>query len=481
MIVLPFELMKTPATPTAPIVLPLKRRRRRRLALAYAVTVLLPLAVALVLLVPRLRDHPSAPWHGSAPTVVDVGTRLLALAAVVILAAYAAGALAARLGQPRVVGEILAGLCLGPSLLGAVAPQVAAWLMPAALMPAVTALAEFGLVMFIFSVGREAQRHAIRGRGGVAVALAHSSISVACAGGIGLGLLLYPRWAGANVGLVAFALFMGCALAITAFPVLARILRERGMQHDRIGVLSLLSAAVADITAWFLLAVAIALAHGRASSGVLVTVVLTAVFAALMLGPVKRLLRMLFARLERRRDGAMLVPALLVAGLLGSAYVTSVIGISAIFGAFVYGLVVPDDLRLLRPAAEKMDDVSAAVLLPFFFLGTGLRVDLWHARLDGVLAAVLLVAVVGKTVGPIVVARLARFGWRESLGLGALLNTRGLTELVVLNIGLSMGIIGGPLFAVLVLMAVITTMMTGPALNLLRLGAGGRRPHAIGA
>lgn len=441
-----------------------------RLAVGYLLAVALPLGVGSVLLVPALRGHATT-GGATATGPADVGTSLLILAAVVLLAARLFGALAVRIGQPQVMGEIVAGLVLGPSALGALAPGVEAWLVPDSLRSTVTGLANLGLVLFIFGVGRHARQHATRGEGRLAVALAHASISVAAVGGVAIAIPLYRNWAGRGTSLIAFALFMACALAITALPVLARILRDRGIASTRIGVQSILAAAVADVTAWCLLAVAVAFAHGASPARAAVTVALTAAYTLILAGPGKALLRAVFARLEGREHGEELAAAVLVIGLLLSAWVTSAIGVHAIFGAFLYGMVVPDGPRPLRRVAARLDQVTSVVLMPFFFLGTGLRTDLWHAGRAGSLLAVLgvvvLVATVGKAVGPILVARIAGAGTRDALRLGALLNTRGLTELIVLNIGLSMGILSPRLFVVLVGMAVVTTAVTGPALTLL--------------
>jgi Kef-type K+ transport system membrane component KefB len=296
-------------------------------------------------------------------------------------------------------------------------------------------------------------------------------------GGVAVALALYPGWAGRGTDRVAFALFMACALAITALPVLARILREHGMAHTRVGVQSILAAAIADVTAWCLLAVAIAVGQGGSAAAALVTIGLTAGYALLLLGPGRVALRAVFAWLEGRPHGEELASGVLVVGILLSGWVTSVIGVHAIFGAFLFGVIAPDGPPAVRTAAERLDTVTATVLLPFFFLGTGLRTDLWHAGplggVLGVLGVVVLVATAGKVLGPFLVARVAGVGVRDALRLGALLNARGLTELIVLNIGLSLGIIAPRMFVVLVLMAVLTTAMTGPALAVLGTGVPG--------
>ncbi|GAA3124088.1 cation:proton antiporter [Streptosporangium carneum] len=453
----------------------------RATAVVYALTAALPALAAVGLLVLM---GSSGPGGGTALTgagPADHSVQLFISIAVVILAARLFGRLATAVGQPRVVGEIFAGLCLGPSVLGALLPGAGAWLFPAELRPVLQGLADLGLIALMFVVGQETRQTSFKGQGRVAMAVAHAGIAGPFLGGALLAILLYPDWAGPQADPVVFAMFLGSALSITAFPVLARILVERGMLRTLLGRLSMLCAAIADVVAWCLIAAMTAVAGRDTPARAVLTVALVIVYGAAMAWIGRPWLARIFAALEGGREEVRLL--VLLSGLLLSAAATSAIGIHAIFGAFLYGLCCP--AGSVTRLTERIDTVSGVLLLPFFFVGTGLRTDVWRSGLDasllGVTALVIVVAMLGKLAGPMLMARASGFGWPDSMTLGVLLNTRGLTELVVLNLGLALGLLSDRLFVALVVMALVTTAAAAPLLGLLDRvrGHGDRRRRGL--
>jgi Kef-type K+ transport system membrane component KefB len=395
--------------------------------------------------------------------------RLMLAIAVVILAARLAGALLARLGQPRVMGEIIAGILLGPTLLGAVAPEVGDYLFPPDIIPLLSGAASIGLAFYLFLVGMELDPVAIRERATEAAFISNASVAFPLALGLLVALPVYELLA-PDADYLPFALFMGVAMSITAFPVLARILVERRMLKRPVGALAMAGAAIDDVTAWGLLALATAVAGAGSGIDALVVVGLAGVFTATMI----LVGRPILARLGSAFDELGYVPPLWVAGIFVSvllaAYVSQQIGIAPIFGAFVVGLIMPRHAGLTADVNGRLEDFVVTVLLPLFFVVTGLKVevgalDRWE--LWGIALLLLAVAIAGKWVGAMLAARYGGFSWRDAGALGALMNTRGLTELIVLNIGLELGLISTALFTMLVLMAIATTFMAGPALRLL--------------
>jgi Kef-type K+ transport system membrane component KefB len=407
----------------------------------------------------------------AGPVMPDLLVLLLQVAAI-LLAARLFGALFRRLGQPQVVGEMIAGTALGPSLLGWLAPGVSAALFsPASLGPLYT-LSQVGLLVFMFLVGLEFDPTVVRRQGPAALLTSHVSISAPFLLGVLLALYLYPRLSSADVRFDSFALFMGAAMSVTAFPVLARILRERGIQQTAIGTLAIACAAVDDVTAWCLLAYIIALV--RASGGahpLWITVGGLTVYLLVMLTVVRRALRGARDRFHgagRLGDDTL---GLLLLALLASAMATEWLGVHLLFGAFFLGVVLPKDAVFVEAVAGRIEALATVLLVPLFFAFTGLRTSVALIRGSGMwmpLALVLLVAVAGKMGGSAVAARLSGVGWRDAWTLGTLLNTRGLMELVILNVGLDLGILSPTLFSMMVVMAVATTLMTAPLLAALR-------------
>jgi Kef-type K+ transport system membrane component KefB len=403
----------------------------------------------------------------------DVLPHVLLALAVILVAARAVGLLFRRLGQPPVVGEVVAGILLGPSLLGRISPAALAFLLPPAVAPFLGVIAQVGVILFMFLVGVELDPGLMRNRTQATVAISHASITVPFVLGSLLALPLYPRLATRDVPFTAFALFLGVSMSITAFPVLARILMDRGIQRTRLGVLALTCAAVDDVTAWCLLALVVSVIRAQSGSA-LVTVLLTAAYLGLLLAVVRPLVARLVRAVDHRGAPRGVMAVVLVA-LLVSALITEAIGIHAIFGAFVLGVIVPHDSRIARQVREQLEGVVVVLLLPAFFAFTGLRTQVGLLRgASGWLlcGGIILVASLGKFGGSAVAARLTGLSWHDAASLGVLMNTRGLVELIVLNIGLDLHVLSPALFAMLVLMAIATTIATTPLLGLLQRGAG---------
>ncbi|CAN5803535.1 hypothetical protein BH23ACT1_BH23ACT1_10280 [soil metagenome] len=394
--------------------------------------------------------------------------RILLAVAVVILASRAVGWVFSRIRQPRVIGEIVAGIVLGPSLLGLVLPGVTAYLFPPEVVAILTVVAQFGLIFFMFLIGLELDLALVARSGRVAVLVSHVSIVFPFVLGLVASLIVYPLLG--NGDFVGFALFLGAALAITAFPVLARILTDTGLHRTRLGALAITCAAIDDVTAWCLLAVVVAVVKSSGALDVVATIGLSLVFVAGMILVVRPLL----ARLARS-DGTWSrlhppVMAALFAGLFLAAWTTEEIGIHAIFGAFLLGAVMPRSEGLVVKVTERIEDVTVLFLLPVFFVVVGLstRIGLLdQAVLWWILLLILGVAVVGKWAGSMLAARAYRQGWRDATALGALMNTRGLTEIVILTIGAGLGVVSPALFTIMVVMALVTTLMATPLLSVI--------------
>ena len=397
---------------------------------------------------------------------------LLAQLLVVLAAARLAGRAVGALGQPRVVGEIVAGIALGPSVLGGLLPAAASALFPADRLVPLAALSQLGVLLFMFAVGLRLDWNVLRGRTRVAVAESHASIAVPFALGAALAPWLHPRLAGEGAALGPFTLCRGAAMSVTAFPVLARILSERGLIGTRLGAVAIACAAVDDVTAWCILAGVVAVARREHALGSFAwTLLSVGAFAALVLTLGRRALAG-FDRWRSARGMGVTSETVGAAVLLAlaSALVTEWAGVHALFGAFLAGAIVPRESGLARELADRVEPVVETVFLPVFFAYTGLRTNIGlvsGAALWAVCAAVMAAAIVGKLGGSAVAARLTGMRWREATALGALMNTRGLMELVVLNVGLELGVISRTLFAMMVLMALVTTCMTTPLLGLL--------------
>jgi len=391
---------------------------------------------------------------------------LLAQIVVILLAARLVGRLMRRLGQPQVVGEMVAGIMLGPSLLGAVAPEAWGALFPASSLGFLNTLSQLGLILFMFLVGLELDTRSLQSRGKVALAISWSSIAAPFALGALLAPMLYRTLAPPGVDFTGFALFLGAAMSVTAFPVLARILEERRLTRTPLGTIAIACAAVDDVSAWLILAVVVSIVRAGESASYLVTFGGTLAYVVLMLTVGAALLSRFGRKVSETGTIAQGQLAAVIVAVLVSAGITEVLGIHALFGAFLAGAVMPRDDRFRHALASRFEDLLVAFLLPLFFAFTGLRTQL-DLLVTGsgqlwALALIMLVAVGGKFGGTALAARVMGLSWRSGAVLGALMNTRGLMELVILNIGLDIGVISPALFAMMVFMAITTTLMTTP-------------------
>ena len=406
------------------------------------------------------RDAPGSGVAESGTRLLDV---LLALTTIVI-ATRVVGSAVRRLGQPAVMGEVIAGLMLGPSLLGWLAPGIMSSLLPERVMPVLASLAQLGVILYMFLVGTELDLTMLRTRARATLFISQVGIVVPFVLGSVLAFGLYQSLAQMNVSFTSFSLFVGVAMSITAFPVLARILRDQGVHRTQMGTVALTCAAIGDASAWCLLSLAVSVSKQDPGSAV-ATLLLTLVFVVLMLVVGRPTMERLTQSLERRvalSDGGL---AVVLVAVLVSALATEIIGVHAIFGAFLLGAVLPHQSRLADDLRHRITGIVQVLLLPAFFAFTGLRtqIGLLATINDWLLClAIIVVATAGKLGGTLLAARLNGIPSRDAAALGALMNTRGLVELIVLNIGLELGIISPTLFTMLVIMALATTLMTTP-------------------
>ncbi len=446
----------------------------RRRAVVYAAVIAVSIAAIAALI--RVGER----WFGApGPYVVmRAGTGsgdaslaiLITQLLVVVLATQLVGALATLFRQPFVVGEIAAGLMLGPSLLGHLWPEAYQYVFAADSLDTLRLLSQVGVILFMFTVGLDLDLKHLRHQASTAIAVSHFSIVVPFLLGVGAALALYTRYAPPGVPFHAFALFMGIALSITAFPVLARVLEDRGLVRTPLGSTAIACAAVGDVTAWSLLAVVVTLVTAGGVGDALARI---AGMLLLFVGVMALVVRPMLARLFARRGGPLTRSgtATVLLMLLGSALLTERIGIHALFGAFLAGVIVPPDEALRRQLRERLESISSVFLLPLFFAFTGLRTQI--GLLDDaaswiVCIGIVAIAVTGKLVGSMLAARWSGSSWNDAFTIGALMNTRGLMELVALNVGYDLGIISPRMFTMLVVMAIVTTVMTGPLLDAAR-------------
>ncbi len=412
-----------------------------------------------------------APLHPRNSAVAQIHVNdflhvLLALA-LVIAAARGLGALFRLIHQPPVVGEMIAGILLGPSLLGHVAPGVFAYILPQSIAPLLNVISQVGVILYMFLVGLELDLSSLRTRAHSTIAISHASIVAPFLLGALLALLLYPRLSTSDVSFTAFSLFLGASMSVTAFPVLARILTDRRIHKTKMGTLTLACAAIDDVSAWCLLAFVVSVTQSHAGGAVRTVLMAIGYIAAMVL-----LVRPLVIRLSHALDSkgrlTQGILALILLAILLSSLATESIGIHAIFGAFVLGAIIPHNSAIARDLTDKLEDFVVVFLLPAFFAFTGLRtqIGLVSGKQQWIFCAmIILIASLGKFGGSTAAARISGLGWRESSALGVLMNTRGLMELIVLNIGLELHVISPTLFAMLVLMALATTFATTPILH----------------
>ena len=388
----------------------------------------------------------------------------------IVLIARIFGWIFRKIGQPSVIGEIIAGIVLGPSLFGLYFPDMKEALFPLASLGNLQLLSQIGLILFMFVIGMELDLKVLKNKANEAVVISHASIVIPFALGIGLSYYIYHQFAPAGVEFLSFSLFMGIAMSITAFPVLARIVQERGIHKTRLGTIVITCAAADDITAWCLLAAVIAIVKAGSFVSALYVIGLAVAYVLMMLFVVKPFLKRIGDLYGKKDNIKKSVVAIFFLTLIVSSYLTEIIGIHALFGAFMTGVIMPDISKFRNVFIEKVEDVSLILLLPLFFVFTGLRTEIGlinEPYLWEVTGFIILVAVAGKFFGSALAAKFVGQSWRDSLTIGALMNTRGLMELVVLNIGYELGVLSPKVFTMMVIMALVTTFMTGPALDII--------------
>jgi len=463
-----------------------------RTAASYLAFVVLPVASLLWVLhtgsalLPPLNTAATAATDSIPASQIVLRTPIfLTQVIIIIAAARLVGSVLRKLGQPRVVGEMLAGLMLGPSLLGALAPGAYAWLFPVGTVRFLNALSQTGIVLFMFLIGLDLNVREIIRRSRESLIVSHASIAIPMFAGVALAFVFYRQFAMAGIPFSTFALFLGCAMSVTAFPVLARILRDSGKAQSAFGSMALSCAAVADVSAWIILAFVISLAHGKSIgvSGFAHTIGGIAVYLLVMITIARSLLKRIcvmrepsdgcFGALTQNQLGAVMLV------VLASAVVTELLNIHAIFGAFVAGVMMPDDQRVKETIRKRLEDLLAVLLLPLFFAYAGLRTNVGAiATISNWVACGVIIgtAIFSKIGGCLAAGRSTGMSWRTAGALGVLMNARGLMELVLLTIGLHLGIITPVLFTIMVIMAIATTTMATPIFTRLM-----HQHHEIGA
>lgn len=392
---------------------------------------------------------------------------LIQIVAIVIIARIF-GFIFKKIGQPSVIGEIIAGIALGPSLLGLYFPEFSASLFPVESLGNLKFLSQIGLILFMFVIGMELDVKVLKNKANDAVVISHASIIIPFALGISLAYFIFDDFAPDGVKFLSFSLFLGISMSITAFPVLARIVQERGMHKSRLGAIVITCAAADDITAWCLLAVVIAIVKAGNFESALYVILSAVFYLLIMLLLIKPFLERISDLSKSKENLGKSIVAIFFIILIISSYTTEIIGIHALFGAFIMGVIMPNNTKFRNLFIDKVEDVSVILLLPLFFVFTGLKTEIGLLKdpyLWEITGLIVLVAIVGKFFGSSIAAKFVGQSWRDSLIIGALMNTRGLMELIVLNIGLELNVLSPEIFTMMVVMALVTTFTTGPALN----------------
>ncbi|MGD0583586.1 MAG: cation:proton antiporter [Bacteroidales bacterium] len=380
------------------------------------------------------------------------------------------GYLCRKIGQPAVIGEIIAGIFLGPSVLGIIAPGVSGFIFPEGSLTVLQFFSQIGLILFMFIIGMDIDLKLLGNRAPEAFVVSHASIIIPFTLGMGLAYFIYTNLAPAGVPFLSFALFTGISLSITAFPVLARILQERNLIKTRVGVLAITCAAIDDISAWCLLAALIAIVKAGSFVSSLYTILISILYVVIMLKVIRPFLQRLGELYTRRSGISKPYVAIFIITLLISSYITEIIGIHAVFGAFVAGVIMPPNVSFRKILIEKIEDLAVILLLPIFFVISGLRTEIGlinSVYLWKITGLVILIAVAGKFAGSALSLKFVGQTWRNSLIIGTLMNTRGLMQLVVLSIGYDLGVLSPAVYTIMIIMALVTTMMAGPALDLI--------------
>ncbi len=400
----------------------------------------------------------------------DLGILLLQIVIILIFCRIF-GWIFSKMGQPTVIGEIVAGIVLGPSILGNIAPGVSSFFFPEESLQNINIISQFGLILFMFAIGMELSITEIRKKLNETILISHTSIIVPFLLGMVTAFFLYGKYTYESTPFLSFALFISISLSITAFPVLARIIQEKGMTKKHLGKLAVASAANGDITAWCLLAVVVSIAQAGSALSAIYNILFALVYILFMGGVIRPLLQMIGHVYHNKEVVDKGLVGFIFLLLIASSFMTEILGLHALFGAFIAGVVMPENLKFRKIMTEKVEDVSLALFLPLFFVSTGLRTeigllnspDLWY-----MCSIFILVAIIGKFGGSMIAARIVGETWKHSLYMGALMNTRGLMELVVLTIGYDMKILTPPVFVMLVLMTLVTTFMTTPLISLIQ-------------
>ncbi|AMA48273.1 MULTISPECIES: cation:proton antiporter domain-containing protein [Flavobacterium] len=395
---------------------------------------------------------------------------LLAQIITIVIVARFFGWIFRKIGQPSVIGEIIAGIFLGPSVVGMYFPEITALIFPSESLGNLQFLSQIGLILFMYVIGMELDLKVLKNKANDAVVISHASIIIPFALGMVLAYFVYHKFAPQGVEFLSFALFLGIAMSITAFPVLARIVQERGLHKTKLGTIVITCAAADDITAWCLLAAVIAIVKAGTFASSLYIIALAAIYVLIMLFFVKPFLKRVGDLYSKSESLSKPVVAIFFLTLIISSYCTEIIGIHALFGAFMMGAIMPDIAKFRHIFIDKVEDVSLILLLPLFFVFTGLRTQIGlinEPYLWKVTGFIILVAVTGKFIGGALTSKFVGQTWKDSFVIGALMNTRGLMELVVLNIGYDLGVLTSEIFTMMVIMALVTTFMTGPALDLI--------------
>ena len=395
---------------------------------------------------------------------------LLLQVVVILLTVRIFGWICQKIGQPTVIGEIFAGIVLGPSLLGHYFPEISEFLFPVSSLEGIGFLSQIGLILFMFIVGMELNLKTMKNKANDALIISHSSIVVSFAFGVITAYFLFGKFTYENTNFLPFALFMGIAMGIAAFPVMARIVHEKGMNKTSLGAMIITCAAIDDITAWCLLAAVIAIVKAGSMASALYTILLAVIYVLLMFKVVRPFLKRLADLQVSSKVISRSAIGIFFLVLFLSAYATEVIGIHALVGAFLAGVIMPPNLNFRNLFTEKIEDVALVLLLPLFFVYTGLRTQIGLLNEPGlwvICAGIVVVAIVGKLVSTAFASRFVGYNWKDSLIIGSLMNTRGLIQLVVLNIGLDLGVLTPEVFVMMVVVALTTTFMTSPLLNLI--------------
>ncbi|WP_394660690.1 cation:proton antiporter [uncultured Chryseobacterium sp.] len=393
---------------------------------------------------------------------------LLAQIVTIILVARLFGWICMKIRQPSVIGEMIAGIVLGPSLLGMYFPEFSAFLFPKESLGNLQFLSQIGLILFMYIVGMELDLSVLRKKAHDAVVISHASIIIPFALGIGLSYFIYKEFAPKGIQFTSFALFIAIAMSITAFPVLARIVQERNLQKTKLGTVVITCAAADDITAWCILAAVIAIVKAGSFESSIYVILMAIAYVFLMIKIVRPFLKRIGDLQAGKNTINKPMVAIFFLTLILSAYATEVIGIHALFGAFMAGAIMPENAKFRTLFIDKVEDVALVLLLPLFFVFTGLRTQIGllnDSHLWITAGFIILTAVIGKFAGSALTAKFLGINWKESLTIGALMNTRGLMELIVLNIGYDLGVLSPEIFAMMVIMALFTTFMTGPMLD----------------